>query len=108
MGLTTARHGLHIASELGSHLNILHFNHSGRPRIFDAQKSRHNAHQYGPGHRPSQLAHTMPIRLIDKWSVGETPTGATETVALPETQKLSVNRIGMEHTNFPGPQISSG
>jgi hypothetical protein len=36
----------------------------------------------------------MPIRVIDKQSVGETPTGATETVALPGTQKLSVNRIG--------------
>ena len=40
----------------------------------------------------------MPIRLIDKWSVGETPTEATETVALPGTQKLSVNRIGMVHS----------
>jgi hypothetical protein len=36
------------------------------------------------------------IRFIDKRSVGETPTGATETVALPGTQKLSVNRIGTE------------
>ena len=40
----------------------------------------------------------MPIRLIDKWSVGKTPTGATETVALPGTQKLSVNRTGKEHS----------
>ena len=37
----------------------------------------------------------VPIRLIDKWPVGGTPTGATETVALPGTEKLSVNRIGM-------------
>jgi hypothetical protein len=36
----------------------------------------------------------MPIRFIDKRSVGETPTGATETVALPDTEKLSVKRIG--------------
>jgi hypothetical protein len=48
----------------------------------------------------------MPIRFIDKRSVGEKseqtrdaplaalPTGATETVALPGTQKLSVNRMG--------------
>jgi hypothetical protein len=35
------------------------------------------------------------MRLVDKESVGETPTGATETVALPGTQELSANRIGM-------------
>ena len=46
---------------------------------------------------PTSRTTSMPIRLIDKWSVGETPTGATETVALPGTQKLSVNRIGMEN-----------
>lgn len=38
----------------------------------------------------------MPVRLVDKESVGETPTGATETVALPGTQELSANRIGMQ------------
>ena len=49
----------------------------------------------------------MPIRLIDKWSVGETLTEATETVALPGTQKLSVNRIGMECFDYCSKSPSS-
>ena len=44
----------------------------------------------------AEFKKSMPIRLIDKWSVGETPTEATETVALPGTQILSANRIGMK------------
>jgi hypothetical protein len=39
---------------------------------------------------------SMPIRLVGETTVGETPTGATETVALPGTGKLSANRIGMK------------
>jgi hypothetical protein len=38
--------------------------------------------------------------LVDKRPVGETPTGATETVALPGTQKLSAKRIGMKTWNL--------
>jgi hypothetical protein len=41
----------------------------------------------------------MPIRLVDKRPVGETPTGATGTVALPGTLKMSAKRIGMVITN---------
>ncbi len=41
------------------------------------------------------LVDLMPIRLIAKTPIGETPIGATGTVALPGKQKLSVNRIGM-------------
>jgi len=44
------------------------------------------------------LKYSVPIRFIDKWPVGGTPTGATETVALPGTEKLSVNRIGMKYS----------
>jgi hypothetical protein len=50
----------------------------------------------------------VPIQFVDKRSVGETPTGATETVALPEKQKLSVNRIGTEDLSFNTVAILSG
>jgi hypothetical protein len=43
-----------------------------------------------------RLEKSMAIRLVDKRPVGETPTGATETVALPGNRKWSDNRIGME------------
>jgi hypothetical protein len=42
------------------------------------------------------LKNSMPMRLVEKEAVGETPTGATETVALPGTEELPANRMGMQ------------
>jgi hypothetical protein len=73
------------------------------PRFVLDKPVSHSAQNDAEDQSVEKTSHNVPFfdvcgmrsRLIDKWSVGETPTRAAKTVALPGTQKMSVNWMGM-------------
>jgi hypothetical protein len=56
---------------------------------------------------PARLEESMPVRLIDKWSVGETPTGATETLALVRLRKSVHRRVEVPLWRCFPPRVES-